>query len=47
MITALFVPVAITAVIDGTAGTVGARKGADALEEADAPTALWATRVNV
>jgi hypothetical protein len=43
---ALFVPVAITVVIDGTAGTVGARNGVDACEEADAPTELWATRVN-
>ena len=44
---ALFVPVATTVVIAGDAGTVGARKGADADEEADVPTALLATRVNI
>jgi hypothetical protein len=47
VIRALFVPVAFTEVMDGAAGTVGARNGVDACEEADAPTALWATRVNV
>ena len=47
MMSALFVPVATTAVIAGDAGTVGARKGADACEEADVPTALLATRVNM
>jgi hypothetical protein len=44
---ALFVPVATTAVIAGDAGTVGARKGTDACEGADMPTALLATRVKM
>ena len=47
MISALFVPVATTAVIAGAAGTEGARNGSDACEEAEAPTALWAMSVNV
>ena len=47
MTSALFVPVATTAVIAGAAGTVGARNGADACEEVDAPTELRAMRVNV
>jgi hypothetical protein len=44
---ALFVPVALTVVIDGDAGNVGARNGADTIEDADAPTALCAMSVNV
>lgn len=46
MTRALLVPVVTTAVTVAGPGTVGVRNGADACEEADAPTALLARSVN-